>query len=94
MKLSPKQIREIDEGYLEYIKQQPCLITGQKAEPHHTVSRGAGGSDYLAIPLNREKHTECEMIGKNTFQEKYNLNFNKEIIRLLIGYIKHGITIK
>jgi len=83
-----KPIREIDKDYLAYIRKQLCLITEQEAEPHHTKSRGAGGSDYLAVPLSRKKHTECEMIGKNTFQYKHYISFDKEIIRLLIGYIK------
>jgi len=84
----PKHKREIDEGYLEYIRQQPCLVTYQTAEPHHTVSRGSFGSDYLTVPLSRKHHTECHQIGKNTFQKKYGIDFDTEIIRLLIGYIK------
>lgn len=83
-----KPIREVDKDYLKFIRKEPCLITGLKADPHHTVSRGAGGSDYRAVPLNREKHSECENIGIKTFQKKYYLSFDREIIRLLIIYIK------
>ena len=94
MKSNPKQIIETSKNYLEYIKEQSCLITCQKAEPHHTISRGSFGSDYMTIPLSCKLHTECHAIGRATFQEKYGISFDKEIIRLLIGYIKHGITIK
>jgi len=86
----PKQKREQDKKYLEYIRSLPCVVCDMPGEPHHVVSRKAYGSDYKAIPLSREYHSECHSIGKNTFQERYNLDFNEIIIKNLIGYIKRG----
>ena len=84
----PKIKREIDKAYLQYIKKQPCIITGQKAEPHHTQTRGAFGSDYSAVPLSRIPHSECHYIGQHTFQKKYGISFNESVTKLLINYIK------
>lgn len=84
----PKLKREVDKAYLRYVREQPCIISSQKAEPHHTVSVGAGGSDYLSVPLSHILHVECHAIGKDTFQEKYGVSFDKEIIRLLTNYIR------
>ena len=88
MPANPKIKREIDEDYLKYIRSQSCIISGQIAEPHHTRTRGASGSDYCAVPLSRILHTEIHAIGRYAFREKYGVDFNKAIIRLLIGYIK------
>lgn len=84
----PKTKREVNKGYLKFIKQQPCIISESKGEPHHTDSRGSGGSDYRAVMLSRILHAECHAIGKDTFQKKYSVSFDKEIIRSLILYIK------
>lgn len=85
----PKIKREIDKDYLNYIRHEPGLIEGNSIEAHHTISVGAGGSDYLAVPIPSKHHKPgIHTMGKDTFQKKYNINFDKEIIRLLIGYIK------
>ena len=84
-----KPIRETDKDYLEYIRNEPGLVEGDDIVAHHTVSVGAGGSDYLAVPLPFKHHTPgVHSMGKATFQKEYNINFDKEIIRLLIKYIK------
>jgi len=88
MPADQKVKREQDPDYLKYIRLQPSLLAGQKAEPHHTKTVGAGGSDYLAVPLTRFLHDVCGKMGIKSFQEKYEISFDKEIIRLLIGYIK------
>jgi len=88
MPANPKIVREQDPDYLKYIRLQPCIITSQLAEAHHTKSRGSGGSDYGSVPLSRFLHTVCHTMGDKSFQEKYNIDFDKEIIRLLIGFIK------
>ena len=87
-----KSVRETDEDYLAYIKSQPCLVWNNECigdiTAHHTITVGAGGKDYLAIPLCMRHHNDVHSMGLMTFQELYNIDFNKEIIRLLIGYIQ------
>ena len=85
-----KHPREIDEDYLKYIRGEPCLVSNEHpCIAHHTESRATFGSDYKTIPLIEKHHTPgVHSMGKATFQELYNINFDKEIIRLLIKYIK------
>ena len=84
-----KKKRETDKGYISYVINQPCLVCyAMPCDPHHTKTVGSFGSDYTVISLCRKHHTECHQIGKNTFQEKYGIDFDTEIIKLLIGYIK------
>ena len=72
-----------DKKYLEYIRKRGCLISNEKADPHHLTTRGACGSDYTAIPLSRKYHTEIEQNGVKKFEEKYKINTWKEAHRLL-----------
>ena len=55
-------MREIDEGFYEWVRTQPewrCIITDRPdAERCHIKSRGAGGSDRYIMPLVREHHAE------------------------------------
>ena len=77
-----KTIREINTDYLEYIRSLPCLICNKQppSHPHHTKTRGSGGSDLTTIPLCFKHHREVHIIGKKTFQKKYDIVFN-EVIR-------------
>ena len=83
----PKPHRIENEKYLEYIRNKTCLISGDAAEAHHLVSRGAGGSDYTSIPFAHVFHVEIEQIGVKKFEEKYNINVWKEAHRLLERYM-------
>ena len=86
-----KQIRVIDKTYLKYIRNQPCLINNLDCMGdvvyHHTISVGAGGSDYFAVPLCCYHHIPgVHLMGAVTFQDVYEIDFNIEIIRLLNAY--------
>lgn len=87
----PKIKRETDKAYRKYIEKQPCMVgidcLGDVIS-HHIETVGSGGSDYSCINLCMKHHNEIHAMGKDTFQRKYNIDFNKERIRLLIGYIK------
>lgn len=94
----PKPKREIDKEYQDYIKRQPCLINLASCVGdivcHHTVTRGAFGSDFLTIPLCAQHHHEVHFIGKYLFQKKYNIRFEEEIEKLRGNYEKRfdGVT--
>jgi len=91
----PKPRRETDKQYLEYIETLPCTCKDctciGSVVPHHTKTKGSGGSDYLTIPLCARHHHEVHFLGRLTFQEKNNVFFQDVIPRLLIGYIKRSI---
>lgn len=76
--------------YLDYIRRQPCVVTGSSpAVAHHTSKAGMAlkGSDYLTVPLKPELHSELHTIGQETFQRKYNVDFSDCIARLLSDYV-------
>jgi hypothetical protein len=71
--------------YLAFISNCPCLLCGRIApsEPHHIVEKGKGSmgmktSDYRAVPLCNEHHSEYHNHGRQTFFNKY--NFDPEYI--------------
>lgn len=75
----PFKPREIDEDYLDFIRGEPCIVTRQHGvDPAHTHTVGSGGSDYDALPLKRDLHTEQHK-GFDTFAEKYRLNYQELI---------------
>ena len=86
----PKPERTTDEEYLGYIQQQDCLVCGDISESHHLITRRTGGSDYTAVNLCREHHTEIGM-GIEKFQKKYKLNVWKDAHRLFERYTNDRI---
>lgn len=86
----PKLKRYVSEGFLAFVRMQPCFICGHKAEPHHYRSRGSFGSDLESIPLCRKHHSECEQVGRLTFVTKHYFSpaeFFDRRITLLQDYI-------
>lgn len=61
----PKPKRYVDPLYLDYIRTQDCVVLGCRNRPiypHHTISRGAGGSDLLTLPVCLEHHNIFEAL--------------------------------
>lgn len=54
----------------------PCAVCGKRApsEPHHTRTRGAGGSDEHTIPLCLEHHAAIHRLGRKTFALKHQVD--------------------
>lgn len=68
-----KTYRIIDTMATMQAKQQPCIVCGsQESDPHHLVSRGAGGDDvaWNLMPLCRVDHTAIHKAGLTTYSEK------------------------
>ena len=85
----PKPLRRQAPEYLRWIRLQPCLVDHVVAQAHHTTAGGVGtkGSDYRTVPLCWRHHGELHRLGPDSFQEKYGLDFQEEIIRLLERYV-------
>jgi len=83
----PKPVRLKDKAYVAWIRRQPCLVDYVVAEAHHTVTRGAGGSDYRSVPLCIRHHKEAHRMGRASFEAKHRLDFTEEVIRLLEIFI-------
>jgi len=91
----PKPRRLESKSYLKWIRLQPCLIHHPRQgrlpvvmmTAHHSIAKGARGSDYRAVPLCFECHRELHQIGAITFAKKHDVNFESEIVRLLEIYV-------
>lgn len=85
-----KEVREVDEAYLRFIRSLPCLVQDNECvgsiHAHHTISRGAGGSDYTCIPLCFFHHHEVHTCGKQTFANIHKFDYEKQINRLKLLY--------
>lgn len=60
-----------------------CELCNEVADPHHIISRGAGGCDcpWNVIYLCVLHHSECHALGSVMFPEKYNLDLIWEFAR-------------
>lgn len=77
-----------------------CCICGRHADLHHSDHIGMGRDreeiiheGMTALPLCREHHTECHMIGQESFENKYHLThgipLDKTLCRMY-GLKKHN----
>ncbi len=85
-----KPERITDEKYLQFIRTQPCCVTGmtEGIQPHHFLTGGMGtkGSDFATVPLHHELHRHLHDHGQDGFQEQYNISFKEEMARLMHLY--------
>lgn len=62
--------REIDPAYLDWIREQPCLVRARhrcgRIEPAHLKTVKTGGSDYQVVPL-------CGLMHRTAFGSLHNL---------------------
>jgi hypothetical protein len=86
----PKPTRFKCERYLDFIRSLPCCNCGKKSDPHHTKTRGSGGSDLTAIPCCRECHTEGGYSWVK-FQEKHSIDFKEIMIDCLQKFIEKEV---
>jgi len=90
----PDSHRQTDEDFLEYTRQQKCAVclSAPPNDPHHLVSRGAGGSDRTAIPLCRDCHREYHNVGETYFEKSHRVNLWKEAHKHLRRYLQQTQT--
>ena len=86
-----KPIRLKDEEYLEFIRLKPCIICHmKKSEVHHVKTKGAGGSDYLTVPLCSKHHISgsksVHNMGILSFSNYWNINLYEYISTFLVEY--------
>jgi len=94
MKSYPKHKRWKSPKYLEYVRQQPCLICGAKqSQAHHHQTKNNHGTalkpgDYWCIPLCLGCHQMLHFVGKKTFFKRHRIDVFQEIFRMISGYLK------
>lgn len=95
--MHPRYQGYIDDDYLKWIREQPSIVsmTPGPNDAHHVWNTGKPGkrNDYLAVPLTRGEHTQYHHYGHEWFEDKYNISFEAEIIKLLARYL-HGSKTK
>ena len=80
--------------YIDFIKEQPCCVTGGEAVPHHVRTLGECGTglkppDYFAIPIDPIMHIEeLHRHGEELFYSNQFIDPAKVIIGLLTKYIE------
>jgi hypothetical protein len=67
-----------DDGYREWIREQPCAITGcitrREIECAHVKARGAGGDDLgNCLPLCVTHHRYQHTVGIKTFAKEFHV---------------------
>lgn len=86
----PKPVRQKDPEYLAWVRRRPCIACGARAQAHHTVTKGARGSDYQAVALCWTHHSILHQKGRARFELEYHVDLKDEIIRSLESYIAAG----
>ena len=86
-----------DPVFLDWIRQQPCLIWATigavrctyytPAEAAHVKSRGAGGADRgNTVPLCRKHHLEQHYFGVRSFEETYEISLKAAAQAFTVQY--------
>jgi len=81
--MNPKNKRLVNKHYLEFIRQQPCLIIGSvPSVAHHIRMNLSGGmglkpSDYMAVPLHPHEHRSLHQYGEKRFWTSIDFTIKK-----------------
>jgi len=73
----PKEIRDKDPAYLEWVRTLPSVLSGKSGcEAHHTIGHNLGGmavksSDYMAFPLTPEEHRYLHDYGWKRWENEH-----------------------
>ena len=65
------------DAYLDWLRDQPSAISGQKpCIPHHTVRGGTAnkGSDFMAVPITQEEHEKLHGMDEERFWRKHGVD--------------------
>lgn len=82
--------------YLNWIREQPCVVTGMMGETivAHHVRVGTGGgmglkpSDYFCVPLDSHQHMLLHQIGERTYWSQRCVSVFNVILELNLEFIK------
>ena len=85
--------------YLDWVLQQPCVVTGRYDVTKHHVSAGRDGgrftrSHWIVVPLVRELHQHdhgkdsVERLGHDGFYEKHGVDLEIAALHTLVRYLE------
>ncbi|MEW7867497.1 DUF968 domain-containing protein [Aeromonas diversa] len=85
----PKLPRWESEAYLSFVRQLPCVVTGQRegVEAHHLIGHGEGkmggkAHDLLTFPLSHDEHMTLHRIGWQAWEAKHGCQLNHVVMTL------------
>lgn len=65
---------------VEWIKSQPCAVSGVRGDIENVHTRGGGAGRKadaaFVIPLSRELHRQLHRLGKASFEAKWNVDLD------------------
>jgi hypothetical protein len=88
-----KPRRETSPEYLEWIRGMNCLVgigCFGAVHPHHLERRGAGGSDFSAVPLCVLHHSQIHAIGEKMADERYLIDWWYAAHTLVVRWFSKG----
>lgn len=89
-----KPARATDEDFLDFVRQHPCTVCGESGvHAHHLRTRGAGGSDYTAVPLCGLHHQQWHQLGNRPFREKTGVDLWHVSAQLVAEYFSDPAVI-
>jgi hypothetical protein len=90
--------------YLSWLREQSCIVSGEKAQCAHHIRLGTNGgkgikpSDYFCVPLTNEFHTTgsdaVHLIGEETFLENNKIDKVEFFIYYLQQFLKEMLGAK
>lgn len=96
----PKQIRQLEPGFLEFLRTQACVTCGEppRSQASHLRSVGAGGSDLTACSMCSTCHIEIwhrygPITAAAKFFETYGVNVWQAQSRQLAAYFSDPVVI-
>ena len=92
--------------YLNWLREQKCVVSGKPAQCAHHVRLGTNGgagikpSDYFCLPLRNEYHTTgpfaLHLMGEESFFSQFKINFEKRVFDYLKQFLldEYGLKYK
>lgn len=83
-----KYINHENKKYLQFIRKKPSIVSGQtECVAHHVLPHHS--NDLYTVPLTWSEHSEIHFIGHESFEKKYNINIDQEVMRLMGEFISN-----
>ncbi len=84
-----KPVRLDSKKHLEWIRSQPCIVTGiYGVDAHHVIRKSQGLNDYTTVPLRHSKHMDLHNTGIYEFEAQHGIDFKDAIIAKLVERIR------
>jgi len=86
--LGKKSRKKLRNDYKSWAKKRPCLVNnivgvdGHHIRMKHNCGMGLKPPDEYIIPLDHELHMELHTMGVKSFEEKYSISLEKELVKL------------